>query len=509
MKSLLKYASIFGLVTLLLVLTGCNRGPRFDVRLDNGQDIAVQADNLQLTNQELFELAAGGYVDWTNPGVSVILDWADYIILSQLFEIDEEMIEMELMFIDTFFEGDSFNNILISQGFVNLDEYIHALRLEMLRHQAAWQAADELILEEDLIELYETSFALEEGEEPEEDRLTKEEHLDVFRTSQINSILSMEGFDQFILSRHRRDAGLTFHSNYFATRYETFLDSWRIDDMELETTRNNDAVASVNGHYLTANEMFYTVIAQFALTGQSRTLNYIDMHLLDAIYDANRNDVRAEINAAKLALMEFFHPQMEALGLLTEQEVFDSFLLGHLQELAFAQHIAVDDSRVQELFDTHIRHREVRHILVEDYETAATFIEELKGADADEMPSLFAELAIEHSICNSSVRGGNLGNLSIPTSMAVEFEEAAFALEEGEFSSTPVETSFGYHIIFVPTIHPALTLEQHYNNELNRLRTTPRYFSAVMFDIRDSQNLRFKHEILQLQYEFVREQVSN
>jgi parvulin-like peptidyl-prolyl isomerase len=80
------------------------------------------------------------------------------------------------------------------------------------------------------------------------------------------------------------------------------------------------------------------------------------------------------------------------------------------------------------------------HILVEKHSQAIKILEELgKGAK-------FSALAKKNSICPSSKRGGNLGSFS-RGQMVKAFEKAAFALNVGETSKTPVKTKFGYHII--------------------------------------------------------------
>jgi len=80
-----------------------------------------------------------------------------------------------------------------------------------------------------------------------------------------------------------------------------------------------------------------------------------------------------------------------------------------------------------------------RHILVETEEEAEELKKELnQGAS-------FEELAKEHSICPSSVNGGELGFFS-QGQMVPEFEDIAFELEINEISD-PVETQFGWHIV--------------------------------------------------------------
>lgn len=59
----------------------------------------------------------------------------------------------------------------------------------------------------------------------------------------------------------------------------------------------------------------------------------------------------------------------------------------------------------------------------------------------------FAEMAKEHSDCNSAPGGGKLGYVKRGF-MPKAFEEAAFSLEKDAISK-PVQTKFGYHIIKV------------------------------------------------------------
>jgi foldase protein PrsA len=83
-----------------------------------------------------------------------------------------------------------------------------------------------------------------------------------------------------------------------------------------------------------------------------------------------------------------------------------------------------------------------RHILVETEKEALDIKEKLDAGES------FEKLAKEHSIDPSNKeQGGELGFFS-KGKMVPEFENVAFSLKVGEISS-PVKTSFGYHIIEV------------------------------------------------------------
>lgn len=81
-----------------------------------------------------------------------------------------------------------------------------------------------------------------------------------------------------------------------------------------------------------------------------------------------------------------------------------------------------------------------RHILVETQDAAVELIAELDdGAD-------FAELAKANSTGPSAPNGGDLGWFS-PNQMVPPFSEAVGNLEDGQYTETPVQTQFGWHVI--------------------------------------------------------------
>jgi peptidyl-prolyl cis-trans isomerase C len=83
---------------------------------------------------------------------------------------------------------------------------------------------------------------------------------------------------------------------------------------------------------------------------------------------------------------------------------------------------------------------EARHILVQTQAQAQDIINQLnKGAD-------FAKLAAKYSIDPGAKNGGELGWFS-QDEMVPAFATAAFALKPGQYTKTPVQTQFGWHVI--------------------------------------------------------------
>ncbi|KZL19315.1 putative peptidyl-prolyl cis-trans isomerase Cbf2 precursor [Pseudovibrio axinellae] len=97
---------------------------------------------------------------------------------------------------------------------------------------------------------------------------------------------------------------------------------------------------------------------------------------------------------------------------------------------------------------------EARHILFaagSDQHTARS-IAKTRAHDVIELlqikPEAFADMAKEYSACPSKEAGGNLGQLT-KGSTVPEFEAALQLMQAGQMTEQPIETKFGYHVIFL------------------------------------------------------------
>lgn len=140
---------------------------------------------------------------------------------------------------------------------------------------------------------------------------------------------------------------------------------------------------------------------------------------------------------------------------VTETEAFKQRLA--FMELQAARNAYVQDKIAGAVTDAEVKARydeevgkfgdnmevRARHILVETEDEAKAIIADLKGGGD------FAKIAGEKSKDpGSAAQGGDLGYFS-RGQMVPSFEEAAFTLEVGSITETPVKSDFGFHVIQV------------------------------------------------------------
>lgn len=135
-----------------------------------------------------------------------------------------------------------------------------------------------------------------------------------------------------------------------------------------------------------------------------------------------------------------------------------------------------------------------RHIIVETEEEAAALIAELdEGGD-------FEELAREHSQDGAAQRGGDLGFFS-RGQMVPEFEAVVFDMEVDAYTSEPVQTQFGWHVIqLVDRREQEPPAYEAVEQQLRSLVLRERYFQEVQ-DLREAAEIEFEDDALRQAYE--------
>lgn len=195
-----------------------------------------------------------------------------------------------------------------------------------------------------------------------------------------------------------------------------------------------DVVATINGNPITYGE-----VAAFQQTlPEARDLDtqQIFSQLLNVYLDS-----RLLIAAGRNRGLENDPEVIADLKRQEDQLIRRAFLRQELADRISEADIA---ARYEEEINQFEPEEEIhaRHILVATEEEAEAILRELSdGAE-------FTELARDRSTGPSGPSGGDLGYFTTGT-MVPEFSEAAFALQPGEISPSPVKSDFGWHVIKV------------------------------------------------------------
>jgi len=113
------------------------------------------------------------------------------------------------------------------------------------------------------------------------------------------------------------------------------------------------------------------------------------------------------------------------------------------------------DANANEFVDKEKIH--ARHILVKNKADAEAIIKSMKSLSGDKLKNEFIAQAKSKSTGPSAARGGDLGYFP-RGQMVPSFNDAAFAMKEGTVSSAPVQSQFGYHVIYIEDKVPAKKL---------------------------------------------------
>jgi parvulin-like peptidyl-prolyl isomerase len=90
-----------------------------------------------------------------------------------------------------------------------------------------------------------------------------------------------------------------------------------------------------------------------------------------------------------------------------------------------------------------------RHILLKEKAQAEAVIKKLSGLKGDALKNKFIELAQSESTGPSKTRGGDVGKFSRDSAMAQPFKDASFSLSVGGYTKEPVQSQFGFHVIYL------------------------------------------------------------
>ena len=484
----------FAVVTIL-TLSACTNKSGISLQLENGDQDFLTSEVLNITNQTAFEAMLKSHDEFgINNGITALLDLVDYELLKGKFELNQEEIQKQVENYKEIYE--EFDTFLITNGFETEENFVRYLELTKLREEAG-RATIEITDEE--IQL---AYEAQHGTNDEAPALAdvKEE----LREGLINQQLTMATLEKE-LARLRQEAGFVILDNYLQAQYISLLESYEIavDEVFVSSSKTSTTLAAKMGEReYTADQLFNELIP---LTGLSTAIALVDPAILKQNYEITDEAVNEVIDSLKVQLGDQFYPVMlQYYGLNGEQEIRDYITLVQLQEAAFKEKHKPTEARLQELYEKYEPEISARHILVEDEAQAQDIINQLENAEDKE--ATFIELAKEHGTDATATEGGDLGSFGRDVEFLEEFKTAVFDLNVGEFTTTPVKTEAGYHVIYVYDMETKGSFEEMreklQEKEFARLNTATN-IERLLLEERGAVNLRFTNPSIQARYEAI------
>ncbi len=217
----------------------------------------------------------------------------------------------------------------------------------------------------------------------------------------------------------------------------------------LSACSTSDEIASTEAGRIREDDLYEAMKNEQLQSGMTVGETVLQRLLIEDIFNhlhgdkVSDEDVDAEFEKSAEAYggVEDYTEILEAQG-MDMDFIKDNIRLTLLIREAVKENIEITEADLEEKYEEMKPDATVQHILVseEDEELAKEIIAELEdGAD-------FAELVAEHTIDPGSME--TEGKYSFNEGdMVPEFEEASFALAEGETTSEPVKTDHGFHVI--------------------------------------------------------------
>lgn len=246
---------------------------------------------------------------------------------------------------------------------------------------------------------------------------------------------------------------------------------------------------------ITKQQVFDKMVTK---AGLGALLDLVDFDVLSQQYEIDEAEVDKIIAQYKEKNANF-EEFLTAQGFKDEAELRQYIELNLYRQKVADEISVVTDEELEKAYE---RAYEIgaRHILVADEKTAKEIIKKLD--EAEDKEATFQELAKEYGTDGTKDKGGDLGTFG-QGAMISDFEDAAYALEVGTYTTEPVKTQFGYHVIYKYSEgekKPFEEVKEELTEKLREKKLSDEAFVAALAEKREEAGFVLMNDFLEEQY---------
>ena len=299
------------------------------------------------------------------------------------------------------------------------------------------------------------------------------------------------------------------------------------------TLKNGEQkVASIKNGGISADSLYAKLKSKY---GAQEFVDLLDTEILNKKYkedDTEKENIKSQVEELKESAKEnntTLENILAYYGFDDEDALKDYLRLAYRRDKAVNEYIekGIKDSEIQKYYDNEVYGDiKAKHILISPDTTNDMTTEQKEAAEKkakkeaeDIIKKLkdgekFEDLAKKYSDDSATAKkGGDLGWIS-KGDMVDEFDAAAFKLKKGKYTTSPVKTTYGYHIIYKVDEKSKPKLKDVKKTILSdlakqKLEDDPALYYTTLDNIRKDAGLKFEDKELRKKYsEYLQKQKS-
>ena len=249
------------------------------------------------------------------------------------------------------------------------------------------------------------------------------------------------------------------------------------------TSKGEEIVATINGKKITADELYLSLKDA---NGSNELLNIVDEYISEKEVTVTEKDKEyvQEVVDYYVEYADYYETDFETFlinyvglkGISTEEEFSEYVLKDYKKTLAIQKYIG-DKAKKEDLKKHYEKNYTdsltAKHILIEvdseaedkeaaeqkAYDKAVKLIQKLNNTKKENLDKKFEELAEKNSDDTATYSKGGLIEDFTKSEVEEAFYNAAYELKDGKYTSEPVKTTYGYHIILKVSSKPVEKFE--------------------------------------------------